>query len=720
MSLADTTKTYVDEHFPSVALENHRTSAASRSSPSTANLARNSSASDTSVDYSKSQSSCGSFDSHHDYSEEFVSEYSETAVNRTCLEKPVVKEKKEGKKKCNVYKISQPKVNRWPGYRVPQCSDLMGFLPFIPAEESCFGSSMKCRFLSQHPKKMVSTSGQKEISVGKKHSWNAPFLNSKINMIAQRRDAMTHRVLSARLNKIKELKNELTDIQHKLEATVLENQLLKQLQIRHLKAIGKYENSQNNVPQIVVKHQSEVKNLRQLLRKSKDQERAVSRKLRETDSKLLKTKDALQALQKLSEDKHLAEREELTQRLAILTTKMEANDRKVQSLEKQLRLNNKAFHQQLTIEGRKTSAAQTATNTLQMEVKHLQQKLKEKDRELEIKNIYTNRILRNLHDKEDYPKVSSTKSVQADRKSVSLTTMRHQETQKSENGPCLTTKGEKTKGNTGQKEKSADIVQALPHCVSKPPNQEDSKRECENLSKEEEHLEVQPPLENIGRQRDKKEDQEKATTLAKEQEVSPKTIQAIHPEREGHQENDPVREKFKRSLQINDMDEVPDKNAAPNSKIPARQRKHYSFTEAVENLHNGLPATGPANHGPGKCNQGPGKNRGDGEGLKPEYAVGGYEPSFSKPSKTKAKDTTFREKKSSLMEELFGSSCVFKDDQPSTAVIKGSEETLKSKRVHHLPPSQASATHAFGNSKVTAVNSSKSSSPTEGKIKIII
>ncbi|KAM5275620.1 lebercilin-like protein isoform 2-T5 [Hipposideros larvatus] len=671
MSLADTTKTYVDEHFPSVALENHRTSAASRSSPSTANLARNSSASDTSVDYSKSQSSCGSFDSHHDYSEEFVSEYSETAVNRTCLEKPVVKEKKEGKKKCNVYKISQPK-------------------------------------------------GQKEISVGKKHSWNAPFLNSKINMIAQRRDAMTHRVLSARLNKIKELKNELTDIQHKLEATVLENQLLKQLQIRHLKAIGKYENSQNNVPQIVVKHQSEVKNLRQLLRKSKDQERAVSRKLRETDSKLLKTKDALQALQKLSEDKHLAEREELTQRLAILTTKMEANDRKVQSLEKQLRLNNKAFHQQLTIEGRKTSAAQTATNTLQMEVKHLQQKLKEKDRELEIKNIYTNRILRNLHDKEDYPKVSSTKSVQADRKSVSLTTMRHQETQKSENGPCLTTKGEKTKGNTGQKEKSADIVQALPHCVSKPPNQEDSKRECENLSKEEEHLEVQPPLENIGRQRDKKEDQEKATTLAKEQEVSPKTIQAIHPEREGHQENDPVREKFKRSLQINDMDEVPDKNAAPNSKIPARQRKHYSFTEAVENLHNGLPATGPANHGPGKCNQGPGKNRGDGEGLKPEYAVGGYEPSFSKPSKTKAKDTTFREKKSSLMEELFGSSCVFKDDQPSTAVIKGSEETLKSKRVHHLPPSQASATHAFGNSKVTAVNSSKSSSPTEGKIKIII
>lgn len=177
---------------------------------------------------------------------------------------------------------------------------------------------------------MSAYTGQKEISVEKKQNWNASFLNSNINMITQRRQAGTHRVLSARLNKIKELKNELTDIQRKMEATAIENQLLKQLQIRHLKAIGKYENSQNNVPQMVVKHQSEVRSLRQLLRKSKEEERTVTRKLRDTDSRLLKTKDALEALQKLSEDNNLAEREELTQRLAVLMTKVEANDIKIQ------------------------------------------------------------------------------------------------------------------------------------------------------------------------------------------------------------------------------------------------------------------------------------------------------------------------------------------------------------------------------------------------------
>ncbi|XP_021534942.2 lebercilin-like protein [Neomonachus schauinslandi] len=537
-------------------------------------------------------------------------------------------------------------------------------------------------------------------------------------MITQRRDTMTQRILSARLHKIKELKNELGDIHRKLEATVIENQFLKQLQLRHLKAIGKYENSQNNLPQIMAKHQNEVKNLRQLLRKSQEKERSASRKLREADSELLKTKDALQALQKLSEDKNLAEREELTQRLSVLTTKMEANDKKIQSLEKQLRLNNRAFNRQLAIETRKTLAAQAATKTLQMEIKRLQQKLKEKDRELEIRNIYTSRILKNLHDKEDYLKVSSTKSVQADR-SLSLTSMKHQETQKSEDAPSLTAKGKRTTGNIGHKEKSTEITCAIPHCISKLPNQEDSKRKYEDLSKEEEHLEVQPPLANIGRQRETKEDQEKKTTLVKE-ELPPKRIQVTHPEREGKQEDNAGKEKFKTSLQINDMDEMPDKNAAANIKIPFRQRKYYSFTEATENLHHGLPASGgPVGAGVMRGGVGTSKPRGNADGLKPEHSVSGYEPSFGKSSRTKAKDT-FRDKKRSLMEELFGSGYVFKHDQTSTAAPKHADETLESKKMHHLPPSQASASNAFGDSKVTVVNSIQSSSPTEGKRKIII
>ncbi|KAG8518576.1 LOW QUALITY PROTEIN: Lebercilin-like protein [Galemys pyrenaicus] len=633
MSLADTAEVNVDEHFPSVTLECTRRFA--ERSPGTSAPPRNGNASDKSVDYSRSQCSCRSFNSHCDYSEEFLSECSETAANRNCVEKPVVKENKAEKKKYNVSKLSQPKGP--------------------------------------------------EISVEKKHNCKAPVSNSQVS-VTQRRDAMTHRILSARLHKIKELKNELSDIHRKLEVTVIENQFLKQVQLRHLRAIGKYENSQNNLPQIVAKHQSEVKNLRQLLRKSQAKERVVSRKLRETDSELLRTKDILQALQRLSEDKNLAEREELTQRLTSLITKTEANDKKIQSLEKQLRLNNKAFSRQLAAENRKTAAAQAATKTLQMEVTRLQQRLKEKERELEIRNIYTNRILKNLHDKEDYPKVSSTKSIQVDRKSFPFIIVRHQETQKSEDTPSLTTKGKKTTGNIGHKEKSTENTCAAPHCIQQP-SHEDAKRKGE----------------------------------AKEQALSPKRVQAVHADRESNQENDTAGETLTRSFQRNDAEEIPEKNAAPNGKTPFRQRKHYSFTAAIENLHHGLPAAGvPANGGVARSGLGGSRRGNTEEKLEHSAGAGSYEPSFGKSSRTKTKDSAFMEKKSSLMEELFGEGCVFKNEPASIEVLAGSEEALKRKKQPHLPPSQASANNAFGDSRATVVNSIKSSSPTEGTRKIII
>ncbi|XP_051006259.1 lebercilin-like protein isoform X1 [Acomys russatus] len=325
MSLADTTKAHTDEHFPSLAPGSTRRSAEGKSSPDAGNLSRNSRASNGSVDFSKSQCSLRSLASLYDYSEDFLSDCSEAAASRHQSEQPLGQEKE--KRKNNTSKNPQPK-------------------------------------------------GRKDIPAGEKHSWTASLLSSQIQTIAKRRDTMTHRILSARLHRIKELRNELADVQRKLEATVIENQFLKQLQVRHSKAIGRYVNSQNNLPQITAKHQSEVKSLRQLLRKSQEKERIVSRKLRETDSKLLKTKDTLQALQKLSEDKSLAEREELTHRLTVLTAKMEANDKKIQNLEKQMRLNNRSFGRQLAKENRKTLAAQTATKTLQGEVTQLQQKLK--------------------------------------------------------------------------------------------------------------------------------------------------------------------------------------------------------------------------------------------------------------------------------------------------------------------------------------------------------
>ncbi|KAK7812261.1 hypothetical protein U0070_024415 [Myodes glareolus] len=571
MSLAETTKAHTNEHFPSLALGSNRRSAEGKSSPGAGDLSRNSRASNGSVDYSRSQCSYRSLTSHYDYSEDFLSECSEAAANRHESEQPLGKEKE--KRKYSPSKIPQPK-------------------------------------------------GQKDIPTEKRHIWNASFFNSQIQTITRRRDAMTHRILSARLHKIKELKNELADTRRKLEVTATENQFLKQLQLRHAKAIGRYVSSQDSLPQVTVRHQNEVRSLRQLLRKSQEKERAVARKLRETDSELLRTRDALQALQKLSEDKSLAEREELTHRLTVLTAKMEANDKKIQNLEKQLRLNNRSFGRQLAKENRKTLTAQTATKTLQGEVRQLQQKLKEKDRELEIKNIYTNRILKNLHVKEDYPK---------------------------------------------------------------------------DLSKEVEHLKPQASLETLRKPEEKREDQEKKVKPPEVEPIARESVAPADPEGEV-----PARE----VAEVAEEGAADDVGPGPTPNKTPRPRKHYSFTEATENLHHGLPTSCGQASGSPRCRHSMGKHRSD-QDLRLEPTS--YEPSFGKAARVKAKETAFRDKKSSLMEELFGAGFAGRSG-PTNGEVSG--------KAQQLGPSQASASNAFGDSRATVVRSIQPS-PTEGNRKTV-
>uniref|UniRef100_A0A663N6M9 Lebercilin-like protein n=1 Tax=Athene cunicularia TaxID=194338 RepID=A0A663N6M9_ATHCN len=221
------------------------------------------------------------------------------------------------------------------------------------------------------------------------------------SMISQKKNAVAQRISSSRLHKIKELKNEIFDLQHQLEASRLENHFLKQLQHRHSKVIGRYQNSEHNLPDLLTSHYNEVRALRKLLRMSQEDERNTSRKLRKVEAELLKAKDALQTLHMLSEDKALAEREELDHRLSVLTEKIEANDQKIQSLEKQLKLNNSTFSRQLANENRKAVEAGIITKNLQMEINLLHQKIKEKDRQLYVKNIYANRMPKIPKDRSD-------------------------------------------------------------------------------------------------------------------------------------------------------------------------------------------------------------------------------------------------------------------------------------------------------------------------------
>ncbi|OPJ73361.1 lebercilin [Patagioenas fasciata monilis] len=207
-------------------------------------------------------------------------------------------------------------------------------------------------------------------------------------------DLVTKRVLSARLLKINELRNELTELHIKLDELQKENRALKRLQHRQEKALNKFEDTENEISQLLARHNNEIRILRERLRKSQEKERATERRLKDLEDELYRTKTALQKLKKLSADKHLAERDDLAKKLAYAESRLEDSEKRIKDLEKNLELSSSSFHRELHSKKKKIYETQEENRVLQEELNQLNQKLKEKERELGAKNIYANRMLK--------------------------------------------------------------------------------------------------------------------------------------------------------------------------------------------------------------------------------------------------------------------------------------------------------------------------------------
>ncbi|XP_070589215.1 lebercilin [Erythrolamprus reginae] len=212
---------------------------------------------------------------------------------------------------------------------------------------------------------------------------------------------VTKRVLSARLLKINELRNELAGLHVKLDELQKENRVLKQLQYRQEKALHKFGDPENEISQLLVRHNDEMRILKERLRKTQEREQTNEKKLKASEEELFKAKNSLQKLKKLAEDKNLPERDELAKKLVIAENRLEDNEKKNKEFEKKLDLTNSSFQRQLHSLKKKLYEAQEETKIMQEEVQRLNQKLKEKERELDAKNIYSNRMLKQSPKKHD-------------------------------------------------------------------------------------------------------------------------------------------------------------------------------------------------------------------------------------------------------------------------------------------------------------------------------
>ncbi|XP_037836882.1 lebercilin-like [Kryptolebias marmoratus] len=169
------------------------------------------------------------------------------------------------------------------------------------------------------------------------------------------------------------LKSQVWDLQQQLAEARTENKLLKTVQQRHMVALKHFQDSEDSVSQIVVKHNNEAKALQELLRQTRASRGNLSRQLQAAENKLRSTKAAVQhlQLQLLRQDHSLLERDKLVLKLDKASAQLEDKDRRIQDLDRRLELSQASFKRQLVAEQRKVREARKASCYLEEDVYQL-------------------------------------------------------------------------------------------------------------------------------------------------------------------------------------------------------------------------------------------------------------------------------------------------------------------------------------------------------------
>ncbi|XP_071137408.1 lebercilin-like isoform X8 [Mytilus edulis] len=202
-------------------------------------------------------------------------------------------------------------------------------------------------------------------------------------------DNAVQRMLSSKNLRINELKNQLQDFRLNLDEMKEENKLLKKTQKRQEKALGKFENEESDIPQLLQRHNNEVRTLREQLKKTQDKYQRTDRYLRDAEDELDKTKNKLKKYKNLAEDKNLLERQELQKKVQQTEIDLEEKDVKVRELEKHINHLNKNHRHELGIEIARHRDFQKQMESLRNDNEELQNRLKEKVKAVELANIYS-------------------------------------------------------------------------------------------------------------------------------------------------------------------------------------------------------------------------------------------------------------------------------------------------------------------------------------------
>ncbi|XP_058053382.1 lebercilin-like protein [Anopheles bellator] len=156
-----------------------------------------------------------------------------------------------------------------------------------------------------------------------------------------------HRVMSARMLRLKQLQNQLEVANLHISELTKDNRLLKALQKRQDSALSKYENTNAELPKLLHSHAEEVRTWQTKYRNLQNQNKELNSKLKAKDAHILTITDQNKHLVQLNKDKHLEERERLADRVRYLENRLMEKDNDTKLIARRLQLETKNFKAQL-------------------------------------------------------------------------------------------------------------------------------------------------------------------------------------------------------------------------------------------------------------------------------------------------------------------------------------------------------------------------------------
>ena len=143
-------------------------------------------------------------------------------------------------------------------------------------------------------------------------------------------DYVTKRMLSARRIKINEMKNEIEELVVQLTEMKQENKMLKRLQFRQEKALEHYTGQENDLPQLLERHSAEVRTLKDQIKKYKMKYEKADKREKDAGVELHRTRNQLNKVKKLAEEKNLGERDQLNRQLAKAEHDLREKDQRIE------------------------------------------------------------------------------------------------------------------------------------------------------------------------------------------------------------------------------------------------------------------------------------------------------------------------------------------------------------------------------------------------------